>query len=79
MMEMLFGNINNGEIKMKRLGKLTGVIYDENYDLKNCNECCCVITDEQFEDETFLLSARIKNKLQCDNCKGCPASQNQQQ
>lgn len=68
MMEMLFGNTNNGGIKMKRLGKLTGVIYDENYD---------IITNEQSEYETFLLSAHIKNELQCDNCKGCQASRNQ--
>ena len=53
---------------MKRLGKLTGVIYDENYD---------IITNEQSEYETFLLSAHIKNELQCDNCKGCQASRNQ--
>lgn len=35
-------------------------IYDENYDLKKCNECCDIIIDEQSEDETFLFQHILK-------------------
>ena len=38
---------------MKRLGKLTGKIYEEN-EVKNMGECCILITDEQVKDEKWI-------------------------
>ena len=61
---------------MKRLGKYSGKIYDENYDISQCKECCNVITDEQANDERFLNKKRAENLFDCLCCTcGCPISQ----
>jgi len=60
---------------MKRLGKFTGTIYDENYDFSNCPECCTMITDEQEKDENFIKEKHTKDLLTCIGCNGCPAAQ----
>ncbi len=60
---------------MKRLGKYSGKIYDENYNLSQCEECCTVITDEQANDEIFIHEQRLKDSLTCLCCNCCPLSQ----
>ena len=59
---------------MKRLGKFTGKIYDEDYDFSKCPECCLLISEEEAKDENFLREARFANYLSCAGCFGCPAS-----
>ena len=56
---------------MKRLGKLTGRIYEENeiYDMEECGIC---ITDEQANDEKWIKQHHTKDLTDCDNCRGCP-------
>ena len=56
---------------MKRLGKLTGTIYD---DLSQCHECCTCITDEQANDEEFIEQQHLKDLRDCVACFGCPAA-----
>lgn len=60
---------------MKRLGKYSGKVYDKNYDLSLCEECCAVITDEQANDEIFIRDKHLKDSLICQCCNGCPLSQ----
>ena len=55
---------------MKRIGKLTGRIYDESVDLSKIGECCLVVTDE-----TLLNSEAARLALsrdECSSCRGCP-------
>lgn len=60
---------------MKRLGKFTGQVYDENYDFSKCPECCVCISDEQAEDEQFIQNQHMKDLIDCLGCLGgCPAS-----
>ena len=59
---------------MKRLGKLTGTIYDNNYDFSQCPECCTCITDEQANDEEFVKQQHLKDLQDCMTCFGCPAA-----
>lgn len=59
---------------MKRLGKLTGTIYDNNYDFSQCPECCTCITDEQANDEEFIEQQHQKDLQDCITCFGCPAA-----
>ena len=59
---------------MKRLGKFSGKIYDESYDIDLIEECCLLISDEQAENEEFIRSQRVKNLLICAQCYGCPRS-----
>jgi len=68
---------------MKRLGKYTGTIYSEDYDFRNCPECCLVISEEEANDENFINERKAKNRLNCVMCvasnspfKPCPASNN---
>ena len=60
---------------MKRLGKFTKTIYDENYDFSNCPECCVCLTDEEANNEEFINKHHIKDLMDCVTCMGCPASQ----
>ncbi len=64
---------------MKRLGKFTKTIYDENYDFSNCPECCTCLTDEEANDEEFINKHHIKDLMDCVACMGCPASQNKEE
>lgn len=61
---------------MKRLGKFTKNIYEENYAFSLCPECCTVITDEQANDEEFINEHHLKDLLDCVRCPGCPAKIN---
>lgn len=60
---------------MKRLGKFTKTIYDEDYDFSRCPECCVQLTDDQAEDEEFINAHHVKDLMDCVRCFGCPASQ----
>ena len=56
---------------MKRLGKLTGRIYEENK-IHEMEECGICITDEQANDEKWMKQRRAKDLTDCANCRGCP-------
>ena len=56
---------------MKRLGKFSGQIYEEN-EIKDMPECGVVITDEQANDEEFISKHHVKDLLDCVKCFGCP-------
>ena len=55
---------------MKRLGKITGKIYEEN-EVKNMGECGVCITDEQAKDERWVKEHHAKDLAECVNCRGC--------
>lgn len=59
---------------MKRLGKFTGQIYDENYDFSNCPECCVCISDKKALDDKFIQEKHMNHLIDCLKCFGCPAS-----
>lgn len=61
---------------MKRMGKYTGTIYDEDYDFSKCPECCVCIPDDKLNDEEYLKNLRTKILVDCAiSCPGgCPAS-----
>lgn len=60
---------------MKRLGKFTGRVYDEN-EVKGMKECGVCITDEQANDENWIKDRHIKDLIDCIKCGGgCPQSQ----
>ena len=56
---------------MKRLGKLTGRIYEENK-IHDMEECGIQITDEQANDDEWIKQHHAKDLIDCDNCRGCP-------
>ena len=58
---------------MKRLGKFSGKIYEEN-EIDKMNECGISITDEQAKDEDFIKTHHAIDLAQCITCCGCPAS-----
>lgn len=49
---------------MKRLGKFTEKVYDENYDFSNCLECCICISEEQSKDEKYIADHHEKRFTQ---------------
>ena len=51
--------ILNGGINMKRLGKYTGNIYDENFDTSKINECCLLIKDEDAENKEYIDNKEV--------------------
>ena len=53
---------------MKRLGKLTGRIYEEN-EIHDMEECGICITDEQANDEKWIKQRRAKDLTDCANCR----------
>lgn len=64
---------------MKRLGKFTGRIYDDNYDFSNCPECCLMVPDRISENEEefqkYISEVMTKNRIDCAACfLGCPAA-----
>lgn len=63
---------------MKRLGKFTGTVYGDGYDLSQIKECCLLISDEQSTNEEFIYMKKLKHLSDCANCFGCPASQGKQ-
>ena len=64
-----------GGIIVKRLGKFTKTIYDEDYDFSQCPECCTQISDEDAENEEFIDKHHLRDLMDCVRCFGCPAAQ----
>lgn len=60
---------------MKRLGKLTGKVYPDDYDFSQCPECCVQITDELAQDRDAIQAHHVKDVLSCFGCFGCPAAE----
>lgn len=58
---------------MKRLGRYSGKIYSEE-EVAKMQECGLIITDEQSEDEKYILEKREENLKDCRGCFGCPIS-----
>ena len=60
---------------MKRVGFLSGILYDDSFTGKAIGECCRIVTEEQWKDKTYLHTLRAKLKSECDTCPGgCPMS-----
>ena len=57
---------------MKRLGKYSGRIYEED-EISTMTECGVCITDEQASDEEWIKQHHIHDLIDCLFCKGCPA------
>ena len=55
---------------MKRLGKLTGRIYEEN-EIHDMEECGTIITDEQENDKDWIEKQHKCDLVMCDKCRGC--------
>lgn len=60
---------------MKKLGKFTGKVYDDDYDFSKCPECCVCISDEEANDEDCIVQRHANDLLDCLSCRGCPAAQ----
>ena len=59
---------------MKRLGKFSGKIYNEE-EIKNMEECGLCISDSEANDEMFIQNRHIKDLKDCLKCFSCPLSQ----
>lgn len=59
---------------MRRIGKFTGVIYDEDYDFSLCQECCICVSEKDINDVDYIRDLKIRNQIDCIMCRGCPAS-----
>lgn len=59
---------------MKRLGKYSGRIYEEN-EAPSMKECGVIITDEQANDDKYIKSHHAKDLVDCLGCGGCPMFQ----
>lgn len=60
---------------MKRLGKFTGQVYDENFDTSNIKECCTLITDVEANDDDFIDRHHVSDLMDCVICLGCEEAQ----
>lgn len=60
---------------MKRLGKFTKTIYEEDYDFTQSPECCTILTDEQAQDKKYIDELHFQDLMDCVRCFGCPAAQ----
>lgn len=58
---------------MKRLGKFSGKIYDED-DIEYMLECCRIIPDDKINDKGYIDDMHIKDLLFCEQCMSCPRS-----
>ena len=59
---------------MKRLGKYTGKIYEDDYNFELCPECCVCISDDDAKNENYISERHNKDLLGCISCMGCPAA-----
>lgn len=59
---------------MKRLGKFSGIIYEED-EVNNMEECGVLLTDAQANDEEFIKSHHLLDQIECSLCRGCPKAQ----
>ncbi len=56
---------------MKRLGKFSGRMYEEN-EAEKMEECGVCISDEQANDEEWISNRHLKDLMDCVKCFGCP-------
>ena len=63
---------------MKRLGKFTGTVYNEDYDFSKCPECCDVLTDSQANDSAFIEAKKLSNRSTCTFLYGVPGGNGKQ-
>lgn len=56
---------------MKRLGKYSGKVYEEN-EIPNMEECGIIITDDQSKDERWIKNHHAFDLAKCVGCKRCP-------
>jgi hypothetical protein len=64
-----------GEVMiMKRLGKYSGRIYEEN-EVHTMKECGVCITDEEAKDEEWVSKHHVNDLMDCITCLGCPLAQ----
>lgn len=59
---------------MKRLGKYSGRVYEEN-EMHTIEECGVCITDDQSIDEDWISKHHTNDLMDCITCYGCPMSQ----
>lgn len=59
---------------MKRLGKYTGKIYEEN-EVEQMQECGVCVSDEQANDEKYINEHHLQDLKDCVTCCGCPMAQ----
>jgi len=55
---------------MKRLGRFTGKVYNEQEALR-IEECCDVISDAQANNKAWLESKHKKDFEKCRECMSC--------
>ena len=60
---------------MKRIGRFTNTVYNEDYDTSKITECCTLVEDKDVEEQT-CLATNMKRKLECLQCMGCPTAKN---
>lgn len=58
---------------MKRLGKYSGRIYEEN-EVNTMEECGVCITDEQAKNKNWISKQHVDDLMECVMCCGCPLS-----
>lgn len=58
---------------MKRLGRCSGKIYDEDQ-VDLIEECCYIISDRQAENDKFIREQYVRSLAICHNCYGCPVA-----
>lgn len=61
-------------LNMKRQGKFSGKIYDEDYPVKDIEECCHQLSDAECTEEK-VQARHINDLSNCIRCFGCPMSQ----
>lgn len=52
----------------KRLGLMTGTVYDEDADVCKIQECCVVYMGEELDSPAHLDALRKRWHLKCDAC-----------
>ncbi len=57
---------------MKRIGKLTMKVYDENTELSSIGECCYTVSDNEDLGKELARLKELKASDDCENCRGCP-------
>lgn len=59
---------------MKRLGKYSGQVYEENeiYAMEECGVC---ITDDQSKNKDWISKHHANDLMDCIICCGCPMFQ----
>ena len=59
--------------EMKRLGKYSGNIYNED-EVSTMEECGVLITDDEANDKEFIKHHHARDLVDCIKCYACPMS-----